>query len=442
MRIYKKRNILEMISALQQANRVIRNVCNKEEVMNTLLQCQQLAVRIGELIEQEEEVCERAIQLLEDYCDKLYQQSLVLMQEESFALLNTEMQVQLDAIEEVIRAEIREEKVAVFLPYKASMWDSLEGVWRTLEDKEEYKTFVIPIPYFDRNRDGSFGQLHYEGGEYPADVPVTSWQEYDLQANRPDEIYIHNPYDAFNRVTSVHPDFYAEKLKEYTDMLVYIPYFVGIDDHVDEHFCVLPGTLYAHKVLVESEAVREIYLKELKDFEKEQNCRGKYGDFDQKLVVYTSPKYDKVKTVNRGNIQVPGQWEQLIYRADGSRKKVFLYNISVDTMLKQSEVVLDKIKYTLDTFRKNSDVVLLWRPHPLYESTLQSMHPELLEPYRELVRQYREEGWGIFDDTTDMNRAIALSDAYYGDGSSLVSLYRETKKPIMIQNYKIINEGL
>ena len=33
-----------------------------------------------------------------------------------------------------------------------------------------------------------------------------------------------------------------------------------------------------------------------------------------------------------------------------------------------------------------------------------------------------------------MNRAIAVSDAYYGDQSSLVALYRKTGKPIMIQN--------
>ena len=34
----------------------------------------------------------------------------------------------------------------------------------------------------------------------------------------------------------------------------------------------------------------------------------------------------------------------------------------------------------------------------------------------------------------ELDRAIALSDAYYGDPSSVVHLYKQTGKPIMIQN--------
>ena len=39
----------------------------------------------------------------------------------------------------------------------------------------------------------------------------------------------------------------------------------------------------------------------------------------------------------------------------------------------------------------------------------------------------------IYDDSSDLNRAITLSDAYYGDLSSVVHLYLKTGKPIMIQ---------
>ena len=52
----------------------------------------------------------------------------------------------------------------------------------------------------------------------------------------------------------------------------------------------------------------------------------------------------------------------------------------------------------------------------------------------EIVQGYQRAEWGIYDDSVNMERAIAISDAYYGDWSSLVCLYRETGKPIMIQN--------
>ena len=90
-------------------------------------------------------------------------------------------------------------------------------------------------------------------------------------------------------------------------------------------------------------------------------------------------------------------------------------------------------------FKENKDkVALLWRPHPLIESTLVSMLPELWEDYKRIRDQYRMERWGIYDDTADMDRAVALSDAYYGDPSSLVELYRSVGKIVMIQTPEII----
>jgi len=50
------------------------------------------------------------------------------------------------------------------------------------------------------------------------------------------------------------------------------------------------------------------------------------------------------------------------------------------------------------------------------------------------------EGWGIFDDTPDLHRALAWTDAYYGDSSSLVALYEYTKKPIMIQSLRVFED--
>ena len=51
-----------------------------------------------------------------------------------------------------------------------------------------------------------------------------------------------------------------------------------------------------------------------------------------------------------------------------------------------------------------------------------------------MKERYIAEGWGICDETADVDRAVMLSDAYYGDSSSVVLLYRQTGKPIMIQN--------
>ena len=77
-------------------------------------------------------------------------------------------------------------KEMVFLPYKASMWDSLESVWRAAyEDKDNCLAYVIPIPYCDRNPDGTAKEWHCERDLFPKDVPTLDWQEVDLKAILP-----------------------------------------------------------------------------------------------------------------------------------------------------------------------------------------------------------------------------------------------------------------
>lgn len=95
-------------------------------------------------------------------------------------------------------------KEIVFLPYKSSMWDSLESVWRAAyEDKEHCIPYVVPIPYADLTPEHTVAEWHCEKDMFPKDVPVVDWQAVDLEKMHPDVIFIHNPYDEYNRVTSV-----------------------------------------------------------------------------------------------------------------------------------------------------------------------------------------------------------------------------------------------
>ena len=59
-------------------------------------------------------------------------------------------------------------KNIVFLPYKASMWDSLESIWKAaFEDKEYCNTYVIPIPYADLTPDRKVAKWHCEIDSFP-----------------------------------------------------------------------------------------------------------------------------------------------------------------------------------------------------------------------------------------------------------------------------------
>lgn len=70
-------------------------------------------------------------------------------------------------------------------------------------------------------------------------------------------------------------------------------------------------------------------------------------------------------------------------------------------------------------------------------TTIKAMRPDLYREYTEIVKTFQEENWGIYDESADIDRAIILSDAYYGDMSSVVEMYKVTGKPIMIENCEV-----
>ncbi len=432
---YIKKELLKTINLMKEANHTISGMNQNHQsiIMDMLIQCQDAAQQVGNYLETLSGGGP-IVSLLEEYCENLYLMSRSIKNSTRYLECSIIIEKQLSSIRKEISHRLPDEKwEIVFLPYKASMWDSLESVWRAASRDEQCDVYVVPIPYFEKYSNGTFGKMCYEGDLYPKDVPITSWETYNIMERHPDIIYIHNPYDQYNYVTSVHPDFYTTQLKRYTDMLVYVPYFVSTAHRVEEHFCTLPGVFYADRVILEDDSIRKIYIDEFRKYERENDCREKFGKAENKFLALGSPKFDKVINTKREEVSIPLEWKPYLYAENGTRKKVVLYNTTVDALLKDEEYV-KKIKTVLCMFYENKDkITLLWRPHPLNVATIQSMRPQRLIEYQKIVKDYKEAGYGIYDDTADLHRAIALSDLYYGDWSSVVSLYEKTGKPIYFQ---------
>lgn len=445
------------MDSLEEVNdSVVRNVEDGAQIsLEVLVDCQDSAIAVGNEIENCGADGEEVVHLLEAYCENLYQMSTKLDDAGFCRKLAKKIQKQLVQIRNHVKYDLPEDKKEiVFLPYKASMWDSLESVWKAADADPDCDAYVIPIPYFDKNPDGSFKEEHYEGDLYPKDVPITRYDEYDLEARRPNLIYIHNPYDECNHVTSVYPYFYAKNLRNFTDKLVYIPYFVLSEIEPDnqtaidgmKHFCFTPGTIYAHQVIVQSENMRQIYINEYMKAAKEMGLGGEHVDrkfLEKKFLGTGSPKFDKVLNTRKEDLEIPAEWLKIIEKPDGSWKKIVFYNTSVSALLKHDEQMLRKMESVFGIFKENRDeVALLWRPHPLIQATIESMRPQLWAEYDKLVRKYREESWGIYDDSVELDRAVVLSDAYYGDWSSVVQLCRKKGLPVMVQDVNTQNATL
>ena len=429
-----RKQLLSMTDSLVRANRVLKQnlsgkASGRDAVIQLLADCQDAAVSIGENIEKLKGQDTETVAELESYCENLYQMTLVLEHPGKSRELARALGLQLARIRHLIEQEVPDRLEAVFLPYKVSMWDSLESIWKAADADPDCDAYVIPIPYFDKNPDGSVRKEHYEGRKFPLEVPVTRYDVYDFGARMPDMIFIHNPYDGCNHVTSVYPYFYSKNLEQFTEKLIYVPYFVLNGEEIDENYSTPPAVFYADYIIAQTEAERQDYIRHCSKIYPE-------GNFEKKVLALGSPKFDKACSVNRDNVSAPEEWLEKI-----RDKKVIFYNTSLNAMLKDSDAYLEKMEDVFAFFGSREDAVLLWRPHPLMESTLLSMRPELYVQYMDLKERFQKEEIGIYDDTPDMYTAIGLSDGYYGDWSSVVWLYRATGKPVMIQEVEIKSSG-
>lgn len=419
MRKVQKQQAEALARQLEEAHDRIKKFIEQGSIlsaMELLEECQDSGIALGTLIEGAEGEGHPAVLLLEEYCELVYQIHGRLEQNKEFQVnkIYKVLRQKLIKVYNSIKNDIRITIEAVFLPYKACMWDSLESVWMAADEDDDCDAYVIPIPYYDREPDGSFREMHYEADQYPDYVPITRYDEFDFEEHQPDIIFIHNAYDNINLVTSVHPFFYSEQLKKFTQCLVYIPYYATTGGMAEgQAFC--PGYMNADYIVIQSEKYRKFFDKRIPD---------------EKFLALGSPKFDSVIRKCQCPPKPPKAWAGQM--AD---RQVYFYNTSIGGMLGNTEAFLKKMRYVFDLFQEWKDICLLWRPHPLMDTTFASMRFGYRKQYEELKKSFVENGIGILDETADIESTIALSDVYIGDsGTSVTSLFGVVGKPIFILN--------
>ncbi len=429
MRKSQKKEILDILDSLQKAHEETKEALAQKNyafALNMLIESQTTAVSLGEIIEKIEGEGHSCVLCLEEYCELLFQ----IYEDINSGNINGNkayktLRKQLIKIENSVKNNIIVKKEIVFFPYKASMWDSLESIYLAAKADPDCDAYCVPIPCYDLHTDHSFGQMHYEGQDYPKDIEITDWQQYDFEKIRPDVIYTHNPYDDCNFVTSIHPRYYSSNLKKYTDCLVYVPYY-STTGGMSEAQRTLPVYFNADYIVIQAPMFRDYFDERIPD---------------KKFLPFGSPKFDRIINKCKNPPEPPVEWKKKMEKQDGDclvRKKVYFYNTSIGGMLGDTEAFLKKLRYVFDTFKGRDDACILWRPHPLLESTFDSMRPQYKAEYEQIKRYYIENDIGIFDDTPDMTDAIAWSDAYIGDaGTSVTSVFGVVGKPMFILSNQI-----
>ena len=281
-----KTTVKECLSALRTfltEARASAGEGDAEAAAEKLAESQQLAVDLGTLTEQtlgaENPRAKSVVASLEAYCEAVFRCHEAVSVEGTEGVF-PEAEDVLQQAEDIISHEVLKWREILFLPVGAREWHAFADLYHQMKGQADTDVSVVPLPLLVKDPLGRVRMTEEEiraatGTEqYPADVICTPWQLYDVTLRQPDVIYIQNPYDAQNPYLTVPPDFYAERLRRYTDCLIYRPIAktaeFGKEDINDrynmKHYVTAPGVVFADCVEVQSENIRAQYIDVLTAF--------------------------------------------------------------------------------------------------------------------------------------------------------------------------------
>lgn len=452
-----KQQIVAFAELLSDIHIQIYDFVEKGDVQNAaqlLISCQELTENMCQLAKNFEDTPERSSMI---ECFEIYSGSVVGMFEamcslsdaggtlEEFITLTAEHISRLEesrkALYEAAKNKLPGKQQVVFIPYKASTFKTMEHIWREYAADENNEVYVMPVPYLERTSWGEGKTLFYDADAYPEDISITRFDAFELKDMHPDIIFVQQPYDDVNYSMSVYPLFYSKNIKAHTEKLIYVPYFredeVTLADERAyknmDYYVTVPGLMHADEVWIWSETMRQTYIRKLTEFAGEETR----SIWENKIRVHDMP----VEVVNNrlADADIPEEWRDYIFTEDGTRKKVILFNNSLATITEYEEGLIEKLQSIFEIFKEQRNkMTLLWAPQAGISDTIAIINPRLKNIYDALVEKYKASGIGIYDESNDRGRAVAVADAYYGDAGVLAQLCRKAGKPVMIQNVEII----
>jgi hypothetical protein len=210
MRVYLRDQIIDILDTVREG---IDHLVNSGASIKTpvLEDCEGALMMVLSVLEEHlsKSRYETYLKQVTEIVEKLYNTA-----KKGEALLSdSEIKSKLDEIEILLHNEAEVKYEAVFLPFKASLWDSMEKMWQTVIDDPEYNVIVVPIPYYYANPVGSQSNMHYEGNMLPPHVPILFYMKYDIVEHKPDVVFLHDPSSIPGNDIAVDLQYSKEELK-------------------------------------------------------------------------------------------------------------------------------------------------------------------------------------------------------------------------------------
>lgn len=290
-----------------------------------------------------------------------------------------------------------------FLPYKRSMWNSMQSVYEECI-ASGIDAHCYPIPYLrmKENKQPDYIDTDFElFGDIAERIEELEHTDY---------IAIHYQYEDHNKVTNMLPQYFTKALKDrYKCKIIYLPYGIGSGR---AGFALQPGCKYIDYGFLEDSDNAERFIA---------GWLTQGIDFTGRVFALGSAKLD---LATREACRIPDEWSQII---DGrsvtlvaNSLRVYLID-PIGRMVKYRQIIHEEV---------DKGRAVIFRPHPLLRTTIKSMQPNVSEYYEGFIKTIKKMDHVIVDETEILEYAFGCADRLVSDPSSLVPMWVASGRPM------------
>ena len=478
------------LAMLSDAHGYIRSVFMAESetdgIPELLMQCQELAIGMGERIEAKAREPEPVVRILENYCESIFHlyETLATGSGEGESVDDRYTSCdELEMWETRLRdsiSMIEEKKAIVFLCHKSENWKAFHSLWEELTRAGDCEVTVIAVPYYYKDYEQKIDreQMIIDTENYPKEVLLTPYDGYDFEKNHPDAILYQFPYDEYNSAVSVHPYYYTSNLYPYTEMMVLIPPFILREVSAGEQirhslrtYLETPGGVLADLIYAQSDEMREAYWQILTEFTGEGvSCSGSgkgepeshdsnvlpakpSGKWGSRILATGLPLYDwterrriviceeETGTLYTRELVVtePSAYDdEITLRSEWINKlrnvKILIYTLSASMVYehgKQAVKDADELLTKIENECKN--LCVLWCEDENASAILETYEPDLWKAYTALIEKWKACESVVYIPVSYEERIGLIADGMYGDMGTVMYGCIQEKKPVYLE---------
>jgi len=394
---------------------------DKDAVLNQLSGLQQLIIDIGNVIEQIKGTECETISLIERLCEAIFR---LYTNVEGGKAYSEELSVYSELYTEVVESirRLLECREVVLITLSGKHWERIAQFYEIENSQENTDVYVLQIPYFYKDYDGTPTEIIYENHEYPQGVNIVDYQSVELQLMHPDRIYFQQPYDDCNGAWGIPTEYFSNNLRNATEELIYVPW-LSVDDFDAEsraydnmkYYVTAPGIVYADKVILDNNHQIEMYTAKLSEWS------GIDRDIWNRKFVVRENDSELCDCSNSS--------------ADKSKKKRMAYFIGIGQLICGHQEMWNKIVSNFNVFSEHTDKIdITVLVDEEFDDILRHEDSQLFDLYTELMEKHKDIAWKKLNEYDSVSDIAEEFDAFYGDAGCLVPEFITVHKPVMVQN--------